>query len=81
MPISITMKFACRDLSNTNIRGLFVAGFFTPSNTDFGGKLSDIFIIFTISPKFYLSTRFFFDYFTNYGDGWSDVPPGPPADY
>ena len=30
-------------------KGLLI---FTPSNTNFGGKFSDVFVVFKVSPKF-----------------------------
>ena len=81
MPVGITMEFAGGKLTDADISGFFAASFFAPGYTDFGGEFGDIFVIFGVSPKLNLSTRFFFDDFTNYGDGWRNVTPAAPADY
>ena len=83
-PTRITMEFPCWNAAHANVWALaavFGFVFFAPRNTDFGGEFGDVFIIFEISPKFYTCTGFLTENFTNYGDRWSDVPPGPPADY
>ena len=52
------MEFAGRNASDTNIMVSFAASFLAPSYANFGGKPGDIFIVFEISPKFDLGTRF-----------------------
>ena len=84
LPAGVAMKFSCRNAAHANIRtfaAMFGFVFFAPRDTNLGGELGDIFIIFEISPKFYTCTGFLTENFTNYGDRWSDVSPGPPADY
>lgn len=84
LPAGVAMKFSCRNAAHANVWALaamFGFVFFAPRNTNLGGELGDIFIIFKISPKFHASARLLVKNFTNYGDRWSDVPPGPPADY
>ncbi len=81
MPVGITVEFAGREFADADVSGFFAASFFAPGYTDFGGELGDVFVIFGVGPKLNLGTRFFFDDFTNYGDGWRDVTPAAPADY
>ena len=81
MPISIAMEFTGGNFAHADVSGFFATSFLAPSYADLGGKLSDVFVIFGISPKFYLGSRFFFDDFTNYGDGWSDMSPRASAHY
>ncbi len=80
-PISIAMKFASRNTTDSDVGSLLVTGFFAPFNTDFGSETSDVFVILKISPKFDLGTRFLTYNFTNYGDGWCNVTPGAAPDY
>ena len=74
------MKFAGWDAAHPNIARLALAGLFAPRHANLSGKLGDIFVVLKIGPKFYLRTRLLFYYFTDYGDGWSDMSPGSAPD-
>ena len=54
------MEFAGRDTTDTNIGGFSTASRFAPRYTKLGSEFGDVFVIFEISPKFDLGTRFFF---------------------
>ena len=59
-PAGVTVEFARWDATDTDVGSFLVFSFFAPFNTDFGGEAGDVFIIFKISPKFNLGTRFLF---------------------
>lgn len=80
-PVGVAMELTGRNPADADVSGLLGASCLTPGNADFSGKLGDVFMVFEIGPKFDLGARSRFYNFTNYGDGWSDVTPGPPADY
>lgn len=79
-PICVTMKLAGGNTANANVgfiifKSMIFFLFPAPSNTDFGGQFSNVFIIFKISPKFSLNARFFRDNFAQNCDGRRDVTP------
>ena len=55
------MEFASRKTTNANVGSFFVGGFLvlSPGYAYFGGKLSNIFVIFKISPELNFCTWFF----------------------
>ena len=71
MPIIVTVEFTSWNTANVDMGG----------NAELGGKFGDIAKIFKISPKINFGTWAQINDFTNYGDGWRDVPPGPAPDY
>ena len=82
VPVRITVEFAGGNVTDADIGG-FAALFplLAPGETDLGGEFGDVFVILKISPKFDLGAGLSFDNFTNYGDGWCDMPPGAAPDY
>ena len=60
MPVGVTVEFAGGEFADADVGGFFAASFFAPGDTDFGGEFGDVFVIFRISPKLDLGTRFFF---------------------
>ena len=81
MPIGVAMEFASRNAPDANVSGFTLPRGFTPSNTQLGGELGNVFVVFKIRPKFNFSTGFFVNNFTDYGDGWCNVSPRAAPDY
>ena len=69
------MELASWDSADPDEAALLRLAALSPRNSELSRKLSDVFVIFKISPKFNLCTRLFLENFTHYGDGWSDVSP------
>ena len=57
-PAGIAVEFAGGDTTDADVGGFLGALFLAPFDTTFGGETSDVFVIFKISPKFYLGTGF-----------------------
>lgn len=81
VPVSIAMEFAGWQTTYANVGGFATASFFAPSDANFSGEFGDVFVIFGVGPKFDLGAGFFFQDFTNYGDGWCNVSPRAAPDY
>lgn len=60
-PVSVAVEFTGRNTANSNKRTSGALGeIFPPRKADFGGKFSNVFIVFEISPKFGLSAWLLF---------------------
>ena len=57
-PAGVAVEFAGRDATDADVGSFSVTFFLAPFDTDFGGETGNIFVIFKISPKFYLGARF-----------------------
>ena len=58
LPVGIAVELASGDAAYSDIGSLFMAGFFAPFDANLGGEARDVFVIFKVSPKFDLGTRF-----------------------